>query len=70
MLKSHSSRVEHVAFVEQHFAADDLVARGGVAGEIDAADEELLAFVGGQREIDLVAVGHCGSKSGSGTKSM
>ena len=47
--------IEHVAFVEQDFAADDLVARGGVAGEIDAADEELLAFVGGQGEIDLVA---------------
>ena len=54
--------VEHVAFVEQDLAADDLVARGGVAGEIDAADEELLAFVGGQGEIDLVACsGRCRS---------
>ena len=49
--------VVDVAFVEHDFAADDLVARGGVAREIDAADEELLAFVRGQRQIDLVRVG-------------
>ena len=56
MLWSHRSVVEHVAFVEQEFAADHFVARGGVAREIDAADEELLAFVGRQRQIDLVGV--------------
>ena len=58
--------VEHVAFIEQDFAADDLIARGGVAGEIDAADEELLAFVGGQREIDLVAAVSAGCEVGLG----
>src|SRR5207237_10489030 len=49
--------VEHVALIEKNFAADYLIARGGVAREIDAADEELLAFIGGQGEIDLVATG-------------
>ena len=33
------------AFVEHQFAADDLVARDGVALELDARDEELLALV-------------------------
>ena len=46
-----------LAFFEGQFATDDLVARGGVAGEIDAAHEELLAFVGGEGEVDLVAAG-------------
>ena len=40
----------------EQFAADDLVARGGVAGEIDAAHEELLAFVEVERQVDLVGV--------------
>src|ERR1035441_10036882 len=38
--------VHHVPFVEQELAADHLIPRGRVPGEIDAADEELLAFVG------------------------
>ena len=55
MLNSHKRLVVNVALVEQNLAADHFVARGGVAGEIDAAHEELLAFVGRQREVDLVA---------------
>jgi hypothetical protein len=51
-----TARIEDVAFVQQDLAADDFVARGGVAREIDAPDEELLAFVGRQRQVDLVAV--------------
>ncbi len=70
MLRSQRLGVEHVAFIEQDLAADHLVARGGVAGEIDAAHEELLAFVGGDREIDLVGVGDEVEADGSGTKSM
>ena len=62
--------IEHVAFIEQDFAADDFVARGGVAREIDAADEELLAFVGGEGEIDLVVCPAETRSCGSGTKSM
>ena len=57
MLDVPKARVEHVAFVQQDLAADHLVARGGVAGEIDAAHEELLAFIGRQGEVDLVAAG-------------
>ena len=58
MLSSHSWRVVNVAFVDQHLAADDFVAGGGVARKIDAAHEELLAFVDVQRQVDLVGVGH------------
>ena len=61
--------VEDLAFVDQQLAADHLIARGGVAGEIDAPHEELLAFVDRQRQVDLSAFG-CGSKDGSATKSM
>jgi hypothetical protein len=61
--------VEQSPFVDQDLAADDLVARGGVPGEVDAADEELLAFVGGERQVDLIGIG-IRSNEGSGTKSM
>ena len=47
---------EHVAFVEQEFAADDFVARAGVAGEIDAPDEELFLLVEGECQIDGLGV--------------
>ena len=47
---------EHVAFVEQQFAADDFVARAGVAGEIDAPHEELLLLVEGERQIDRLGI--------------
>jgi len=50
--------VKDVAFIQQDLAADDLVARGDVAREIDAAHEELFAFVGGQREVDLIGIGN------------
>ena len=49
---------EHVAFIEQQFAADDFVARAGVAGEIDAPDEKLLLLVEGEREIDGLRCRH------------
>ena len=45
--------VEHVPFVEQELPPDHLVARGRIALELDAPDEELLAFVHGQVEVDL-----------------
>ena len=44
--------IEDLAFVEQQFAADDFVAGGGVAAEIDAADKVLLLFVEIERQID------------------
>src|ERR1035437_8974994 len=43
------------SFFSEDFAADHCIASRGVAREIDTPDKELLAFVGGQREIDLVA---------------
>src|SRR5205823_2527905 len=46
------ARVEHVAFVDKQLAADDLIAGGGVTAEIDAAHEELLAFIDRKRHID------------------
>ncbi len=49
--------IENIAFVDQQLAADHLVASGGVAGEIDAPDEELMALVEGQRQIDFVGIG-------------
>ena len=45
--------VVDLAFFQRQFAADDFVARRGVALELDAADVELLAFV----EIDPQADG-------------
>ena len=46
-------RIEQVAFVNQHFAPDHLVARGGVARKIEPANKELLALVHVQRKVDL-----------------
>ena len=37
--------VKEIAFIKKNFAANNLVASGGVAGEINAADEELFALV-------------------------
>src|SRR5207244_3086526 len=37
--------VVNATFFHGKFAADDLIARGGVAAELDAADEKWLAFV-------------------------
>src|SRR5581483_3655310 len=47
--------VERIAFIDQQFAADNLVARSRVAGKIDPADEELVALVEPKREVDLVS---------------
>jgi len=46
------TRVVDLAFLESDFAADDLVARSGVALELDAAHVELFAFVHVDGEID------------------
>src|SRR5438045_514981 len=43
--------IEDVSFAEHQFAANDFVTGGGVAGEIDAADEVLLLFVEIEREV-------------------
>ena len=37
--------VEHLAFVQQQFAADHFVARRGVSGKFDAPHEELLLLI-------------------------
>ena len=37
--------VEDLAFVDQQLTPDHFVARGGVAGEIDATDEELMPLI-------------------------
>ena len=61
--------VEQLAFVDQQLAADDFVARGGVAAEIDAPDVILLLFVELHGHIDdfrcVVEIGF-----GSAVKSM
>jgi len=43
------------AFIEQDLASNHLVACRRVAGKIDAADEELLAFLGGKCQVNLVS---------------
>src|SRR4029077_15941107 len=48
---------EHVAFIEQQFAADHFVARAGVAGEIDAPHEELFLLIEGEGQINGVGGG-------------
>ena len=50
--------VVNVAFVDQDFAANHFVARRGITGEIDAPNEELLALVHVDSQIDLVAIRH------------
>ena len=47
---------EHVAFAEQQFAADDFVARAGVAAELDAPHKKLLLLVEGEGQIDRLGV--------------
>src|SRR5207249_7167291 len=44
--------VEELAFVDHQFAANDLVARGGVTFEIDAVHVILLLFVKAESQID------------------
>src|SRR5579885_620146 len=44
--------VEELTFVDEQFTPNDLVARGGVAGELDASHVILLLFVEAQREVD------------------
>ena len=65
MLTSHSRVLKMSPSSIMHFAADHLVARGGVAAEIDAPDEELLALVDIDSEIHL-AVGLVGIEVGLG----
>ena len=48
--------VEELAFVNQQFAADDFVARGGVAAEIDAPHVILLALVKLHGQIDALGL--------------
>jgi hypothetical protein len=52
--------VEHAALDQPHLAADDVVARGRVAGEGDAVDEVLLALLQPHRHVDggLRRAGH------------
>ncbi len=46
--------VEELAFIEEEFAADDLVASGGVADEVDAANVVLLLFGKAQGDVDAL----------------
>src|SRR5260370_56544 len=58
--------VEELAFINEQFAPNDLVAGGSVAAEVDAADEILLLLVEAQREIDdFVGVVDFGVRLGS-----
>src|SRR5437667_7739681 len=50
--------MENLAFVEQQLAADHFIAGSGISAEIDAADKELLAFIGGESQIYLVGIGN------------
>src|SRR5579862_4103730 len=46
--------VEEAALVDEQFAADNLVARGGVSAEVDAPDVILLAFVELHGHVDAL----------------
>ncbi len=60
------ARVVDLAFFQRNFAADDFVAGGGVALELDAAHVELLAFVHVDCQIDdLLLVVELGVGDGS-----
>src|SRR4029077_11800066 len=45
--------IKELSFIDQQLAANDLVARRGVAADIDATDVVLLLFVKMQRKVDL-----------------
>src|SRR5215207_4706497 len=49
--------VEDVALVDRHLAAQDVVAREGVAEELQAAQRELLALVDGDGEVGDALLG-------------
>src|SRR6266853_1602257 len=58
--------IEELALVDHQLAADDLVARGGVAAEVDAADEILFLLVEPQRQVDdFIDVVNFGVRLGS-----
>src|SRR5262249_52384531 len=48
------ARVEDIAFVDEQLASDNFIAGGRVAREIDTPNEELLAFVKCQCQIDAI----------------
>src|SRR5208283_5042696 len=48
--------VEERAFVNQQFAADHFVARGGISGEVDAPDVVLLAFIELHGDVNALGV--------------
>src|SRR6266481_3296486 len=58
--------IEELALVDHQLAANDLVARGGVAAEVDAPDEILLLFVEPQGQVDdFIDVVNFGVRLGS-----
>ena len=62
--------VVDLALFQRQFAADNLVAGGGVALELDAADVELLAFVQVDASELMVFFSSSGSVFGTGVKLM
>ncbi len=48
--------VEQLAFVEQQFAANDFVASGGIAAEVDATHVILFLLIELQRKVDDLSV--------------
>src|SRR5207302_777084 len=53
--------VEELAFINHQFAANDFVAGGGVAAEVDAVDVVLFLFVEAERQVDdLVGIVYFG----------
>ena len=57
---SQADLVIDVAFVQQHFTAQDVVARKRVTDELQAAQRKLLAFFDRDYEIDNAFVRFCG----------
>jgi len=49
-----SALVEKLALVEEQFAADDLVAGGGVAAEVDTANVVLLFFIEAHGDVNAL----------------
>ena len=57
---SSSLTAEHLPFLEGELAPHHLVARLGVAVELDAVDQELLAGIDIKRDVHRLVLSACG----------
>src|SRR6185437_8834277 len=47
-----------ISFIDQHFAPNDFIAGSGIALKVDSTDEELMALIDIDRQVDLILAGN------------